>query len=166
MRSTCDQRSMCTPERRKQNSPGLQPIAVNLSDIATGGAHPWPQFGGALHSAFSGLWHVDADRPFAGVAFNKMRRPGVQRGFKRCMVENASRSLHAPREPQLSTRLGLPHDKSFSRSKDRTCLMRLPSDMGGACALTAATSLGLTPMGLKSRAVLFSPFRRVETLKC
>ena len=30
--------------------------------------------GGALHSAFSGLSDVDADRPFAAVAFDKMRR--------------------------------------------------------------------------------------------
>jgi hypothetical protein len=30
-----------------------------------------------LHSAFLGLPDVDADRPFAGVAFHKMRRPGL-----------------------------------------------------------------------------------------
>jgi hypothetical protein len=39
------------------------------------------QFGGALHSAFSGLSAVGADRLFAGVAFNEMRRPGTQRTF-------------------------------------------------------------------------------------
>jgi hypothetical protein len=103
-------------------------IGIKLSDIAAGGAQPRPQFGGALHSASSDLWHVGAGRPFAGVAPNKMRRPGAQRGFKRRGVENASRSFHAPREPQQSTRLGLTHDRSFSRSKDGICLMRLPSD--------------------------------------
>jgi len=45
------------------------------------------QIGGALHSAFSGLSDVDADKPFAGVAFGKMRRPGpnarsTRRGLK------------------------------------------------------------------------------------
>jgi hypothetical protein len=35
--------------------------------------------GGALHSAFSGLSDVGAGRAFAGVAFDKMRRPGAQR---------------------------------------------------------------------------------------
>jgi hypothetical protein len=39
------------------------------------------QLGGALHSAFSGLSHVGADTPFAGVAFDKMRRPGTERTF-------------------------------------------------------------------------------------
>jgi hypothetical protein len=118
-------------------------IGIQLSDIAAGGAQTRPQFGGALHSAFSDLWHVGADRPFAGVALNKMRRPGAQRGFKRCRVENASGSFHAPREPQQSTGLGPPHDKPFCRSKDGTCLMRLP-EPGGAYAPNAATSLKLT----------------------
>jgi hypothetical protein len=121
-------------------------IGIKLSDIAAGGAQPRPQFG-ALHSAFSGLCHVGADRPFAAVALNKMRRPGARRGFRRCRVENASRSFHAPREPQQSTGLGPPHGKSFCRAKDGTCLMRLPSELGGACAPTAATSLKLTRMG-------------------
>ena len=34
------------------------------------------QNGGALHSPSSDLSDVDADRPFAGMAFDKMRRPG------------------------------------------------------------------------------------------
>ena len=33
--------------------------------------------GGALHSAFSALSGVDANSPFAGLAFDKMRRPGI-----------------------------------------------------------------------------------------
>jgi hypothetical protein len=122
-------------------------IGIKLSDIAVGGAPPPPQFGGALHSTFSGLWHVGADRPFGGVALNKMRHPGAQRGFKRCRVENDSRSFHTPREPQQSTGLGPPHDKVFCRSKDGTFPMRLPSELGGARAPTAATSLMLTQMG-------------------
>jgi hypothetical protein len=42
---------------------------------------------------------------------------------------------------------GPPRDNSFSRSKDGTYLMRLPSVMRGACAPIAATSSGLTRMG-------------------
>ena len=34
---------------------------------------------GALHSALSGLSDVGADRQFAGMAFDKMRRPGTKR---------------------------------------------------------------------------------------
>jgi hypothetical protein len=62
-------------------------------------------------------------------------------------VEKVSTSFHAPRELQQSTRLGPPHNKSFSRSKDGTFLMRLPSVMRGACAPTAATPLKLTRAG-------------------
>jgi hypothetical protein len=87
--------------------------------------------GGALHSAFSGLSDVDAGRPFAGVAFSKMRRPGAQRTFQHAGVENVSWLFHTLREPRQSTRLGPPYDRSCSRSKDGTCLMRLPSAMGG-----------------------------------
>jgi hypothetical protein len=49
--------------------------------LAAGGASTTRRDGGALHSAFSGQSHVDADRPFAGVAFDKTRRPGTQRTF-------------------------------------------------------------------------------------
>ena len=35
--------------------------------------------GGALHSASSDLSDVGADRPIAGMALDKMRRPGTQR---------------------------------------------------------------------------------------
>ena len=56
---------------------------MNLRDVVASDAEPRPQVGGALHSAFSGLPLVGADRPFAGVGFNKMRRPGAQRSFKR-----------------------------------------------------------------------------------
>jgi hypothetical protein len=84
---------------------------MNLRDVVASDAEPRPQVGGALHSAFSGLPLVGADRPFAGVGFNKMRRPGAQRSFKRWGAKNASRFLHAPREPPQSTPLGPPHDK-------------------------------------------------------
>jgi hypothetical protein len=62
-------------------------------------------------------------------------------------VENVSRSFHASREPQQSTRFCPPHDKCYSWSKDVTFLMRLPSVRGDACAPIAARSLKLTPMG-------------------
>jgi hypothetical protein len=51
-------------------------------------------------------------------------------------VENVSRSFHAHREPQQSTRFGLPSNNSYSRFKDGTFLMRLPSVMGGARSAT------------------------------
>ena len=60
-------------------------------------------------------------------------------------IENVSRSFHAHREPQQSTRFGPPRNNSFSRSKDGTILTRLPA-RGGACAPPAATLLRLTPM--------------------
>ena len=62
-------------------------------------------------------------------------------------VENVSRSFHAHREPQQSTRFGPPRNKSFSRFKEGPFLMRLPSVMVGECAPNAATSLRLTTMG-------------------
>jgi hypothetical protein len=37
------------------------------------------QLGGALHSASADLSDVGADRPFAGMAFDEMRRPGTER---------------------------------------------------------------------------------------
>jgi hypothetical protein len=64
----------------------------------------------------------------------------VAQGLNACSnagVENVSTSFHAPREPQRSTRFGPPHNKSFSQSKDGTFLMRLPSGMRAAWALTA-----------------------------
>jgi hypothetical protein len=79
----------------------------------------------ALHSASSDLLNAGADRPFAGMASDKMRRPGTQRTLKRQGSKNVARSLHALREPQQSTRLGSSHDNAFSRSKDGTYLMRL-----------------------------------------
>jgi hypothetical protein len=97
--------------------------------------------GGALHSASSGLSDVGANRPFAGMAFDKMRRPGTERA-QDARVENVSRPFHANREPQQSTRLGPSRYNSSSRSKDGTYLTRLPSARGGACALTAAAFLG------------------------
>ena len=107
-----------------------------------------------MHSAFSGLSDVGADRPFAGVAFDKMRRPGTQRHAQHAGVENVSRSFHAHREPQQSTRFGPSRDSSFSWSKDGTFLMRLLSDMGGACAPAAATSLSVSRQLLSVRPIL------------
>jgi hypothetical protein len=83
-------------------------------------------------------------------------------------VEIVSSSFHAHREPQLPTRLGPSHDMSFSRSRDGTCLMRLPSVMGGAWAPTAATSLRLTrpvsPPGLyRESAIDRQRYSRNET---
>ena len=53
------------------------------------------QIGGALHSAFSGLSAVGAARPFAGVAFNKMRRPGTRHTLKRWVKKRRQAVLHA-----------------------------------------------------------------------
>ena len=103
-----------------------------------------------MHSAFSDLSDVGADRPFAGVAFYKMRRPGTQRDAQHAGVESVSESFQAHREPQQSTRFGPSRDKSFSQFKDGTSLMRLPSAMGSACAATAATSF--KPVGLATEA--------------
>ena len=86
-----------------------------------------------MHSAFPGLSHVGADTPFAGVAFDKMRRPGTERTFN-TVGKNVSRPFHPYREPRQSTRFGPPHNNSFSRSKDGIYLMRLPSGMRGARA--------------------------------
>ena len=77
------------------------------------------RLGGALHSACADLSDVDADRPFAGMAFDKMRRPGTQRS-SHAGVENVSSPFHAQREPQQSTRFGLSRNSSFSRSKDES----------------------------------------------
>jgi hypothetical protein len=106
-----------------------------------------PQIGGALHSASLDLADVGADRPFAGMAFSKMRRPGDPTHAQHARVENVSRSFHAHREPQQSTRFAPPRNNSFSSSKDATFLMRLPSERSGACAPPAATPLRLTRMG-------------------
>jgi hypothetical protein len=105
------------------------------------------QNGGALHSASSDLSDVGADRPFAGMAFSKMRRPGDPTHAQYAGVENVSRWFHAHREPQQSTRFGPPLNKSSSRSKHGTFLMRLPSEPGCACAPPAATPLRLTRIG-------------------
>jgi hypothetical protein len=103
--------------------------------------------GEALHSASSDLSDVGADRPFAGMAFSKMRRPGDPTHAQHAGVENVSRLFHAHREPQQSTRFAPPRNNSFSSSKGRTFLMRLPSEPGGACAQPAVTPLRLTRMG-------------------
>src|ERR1700741_1383149 len=68
------------------------------------------QNGGALHSASSDLSDVGADRPFAGVAVDKMRRPGAQRklytlGLKTSLggsTRTGSRS-----NPRVSARLAI-----------------------------------------------------------
>ena len=97
--------------------------------------------GGALHSAFSGLLLVGADRPFAGVAFSKMRRPGAQRTFNTLGLKTSlgrstrSGSRSSPRVWvcfRISPALG---------PRTEPVLMRLPSAVGGKRPLTAATSL-------------------------
>jgi hypothetical protein len=115
-------------------------------NTVAGGAQPRPQFGGALHPAFSALRHVGADRLFPGVALDKMRCPWTLHTFNPLGLKTFLYHSTRTREPQLSRRLGRPHDNSFSWSKDGTCLMRLP-DMGGACAPIAATSFRLTVHG-------------------
>jgi hypothetical protein len=75
------------------------------------------------------------------------RRPGEPTHVQHAGVENVSRPFHAHREPQQSTRFGPPRNNSFSRSKDRPFLMRLPSEPVCACAPPAATPLRLTGIG-------------------
>src|ERR1700746_370021 len=101
--------------------------------------------GRALHSASSVPTDVDANRPFAGMEFNKRRStsakptarqaPWDQTDAQYARVENVPRSFHTYREPQQSTRFGQPRNNSFSRCKDRIFLMRLPSEPGCVCAL-------------------------------
>ena len=60
------------------------------------------QFGAALHSAFSGLSDVGTGKPFAGVAPNKMRRPGAQTPAQALGLKTFLGHFHAHREPQQS----------------------------------------------------------------
>jgi hypothetical protein len=105
----------------------------------------------------SDLSDVGANRPFAGMAFDEMRSASAKPAARQAPrepthaqhagVENVSRSFHAHREPQQSTRFGPTRNDSFSRSKDGTILMRLPSARGGVCTPPAATPPRLTPVG-------------------
>jgi hypothetical protein len=118
-------------------------MSIDTRDIATGGAQPRASSEGRCIPLFQLyrmspqthrllVWRsIRCDAP----GLNARSNPGVK---------NVSRSIHAPREPRQSPRLGTPHDKSFSRYTEATYSMRLPSVMGGACAPTAATSLNLT----------------------
>jgi hypothetical protein len=109
----------------------------------------------ALHSVCADLSDIGADRPFAGMAFDKMRRPGPS-AAQHAGVENVPRPFHTQREPQQSTRFGPSRNSSFSRSKDGIFLIRLPSGRCAACAPPAATSLRLTRMGsCRTKAMLF-----------
>jgi hypothetical protein len=128
----------------KHDSPPAA-IAVNLKGVAADGAQSGPKTGGALHSAFPGLSDVDADKPFPGVAFNRMRRPGVQRTFYTLEYEYISRPFHAHKEPQQSTRFSPHRDNCSSQSNDETFNVA-PLARVGACAPPAATLLRLTPM--------------------
>jgi len=63
-----------------------------------------------VHSAFSDLSDVGANRPFAGVTFNKMRRPGTQRtlntlGLKTLL--NRSKRTGSRSSPHVSARLAI-----------------------------------------------------------
>ena len=123
------------------------PIGPNSSNVAAGGTRPRTQFGGASHSALSDRSDDGADRPFAGVAFNKMRsaaKPAARQAARdpthvqHAGVENVSRSFPAHREPQQPTRFAPTRNNSFSGSKHGTFLMWLPSVSGRACTPTAA----------------------------
>jgi hypothetical protein len=67
--------------------------------------------------------------------------PGPKHQAQHAGVENVSRSFHAQREQQ-STRFGSPRNMSFSRSKDGTSLMWLPSG-SGLCDMQFSASLTL-----------------------
>jgi hypothetical protein len=121
-------------------------LGFNLGGCCSGWRQSRPQFGGALHSAFSGLSHVGADRPFAAVALGKTRRPWTRRTFNTLGLKafpyrptrKGSRS-----SPRVWVRLTI----DLSWFKDGTCLMRLPSGLRGTCAPPAATPLKLTRVG-------------------
>jgi hypothetical protein len=122
------------------------PTGVNLSDVAAGSPQPRPSSEGRCIPRFQVYrMSAQADRLLVWRSI-RCDAPGLN-ARSNAEVENVSTSFHAPREPQQSTRLGPPHNKSFSRSKDGTFLMRLPSVMRGACAPTAATPLKLTRVG-------------------
>ena len=126
---------------------GQYAIGVNLRGRSSRWRATTTQLGGALHSAFSGLSHVDADRPFAGVTFDKRRRPGTRRTLNTLGLKNVSGWFHAHREPQQPRRFGLRRNNSFSRFKEGSILKRLPSARGRGCALPAANvPLGLAPI--------------------
>ena len=123
------------------------PIGVSLTDIAADSAQPRRSSGGVAFRVFR-LSHVGADPAAAGLVWPSIRCDAPRFTHVQTLgLKTALTSFHAPREPQQSTRLDLPHDKSYSRSKDETPLMRLPSDMGRACAPTAAMSLKFTRVG-------------------
>jgi hypothetical protein len=69
-------------------------MRVNLSGVAAGGAQPRP-VRRALHSLFSGLSDIGAERSFAGVALDEMRRPGAQRTYNTLGLKTSlGRSTH------------------------------------------------------------------------
>jgi hypothetical protein len=109
---------------------------VSLSDIAAVSAQSRPSSEGRCIPRFQ-VYRMSAQTDRLLVQ-RLIRRdaPGVSAPLNTLGVENVSRSFHAPREPQQSTRLGSPHDKTFSRSKDGTLLMRFPSVRGGAVRAT------------------------------
>jgi hypothetical protein len=113
--------------------------------------------GGALQSAFSGLSDVGADRPFAGMAFDKMRSASAKPAARQAPwgsthVNTLGLKTFLGRSTRTGSR-GCPRVSAhlainlLSRSKDRIFLMRLPSGSGCACAPSAATPLWLTRMG-------------------
>jgi hypothetical protein len=117
-------------------------MGVNLSDVAPGGRNHDPDR--RCIQRFQ-VYRLSAQTdPLLVWRLTRCDAPGGSTHAQYAGVENVSRSFHAHREPQQSTCLGLPHDKSSSRSRDGSFLMRLPSAPNCACAPAAATSLRLT----------------------
>ena len=87
-------------------------MGVDLRDVAAAGARPGTNTEGRRIPPSSSLPDIGADRPFARMAFGKMRRPGLN-AVQHGRVENVSKPFHARREPQQFTRFGPPRNKSF-----------------------------------------------------
>jgi hypothetical protein len=115
------------------------PIGVNLSGVAAGGARPRHSSEGRCTPCFQ-IYRMSAQTDRL-LVWRLLRRdvPGLN-ARSNAGVENVSTSFHAPREPQQSTRLGLPDHKFFSQPENGTYLMRLPSVMCGARAPIAANA--------------------------
>jgi hypothetical protein len=81
----------------------------------------------------------------ADIALRQTRLPGTQAGSTRWGWKDA-RSCHTNGEPR-QIRLSATPTMDFSKSRGRTCVMRLPSDLGGVYAPTADRSLKLNLVG-------------------
>ena len=120
-------------------------MGVNLSDVAPGGRNHDPDR--RCIQRFQ-VYRLSAQTdPLLVWRLTRCDAPGGSTHAQYAGVENVSRSFHAHREPQQFTHFGSHHNTSFSRSKDETCLMRLPIRYGWCARTTRCYVARLTPMG-------------------